>query len=542
MPPSDSDTGPVNLEDADFAKWLARLSWEKTELDQQYERRQHREGLFWHDPELDGLNDSDRKWAIVKMGFRCIAEILNEYGLLHYYEYFLAKGVTCPWKLRMVTEKYIRRKMIKITDPDEIEQILYLASNHMRDTGPFGKEKAQHYRFFDWRYGDVDQMMLECHQGRRFLSEKSTHEKWLCDQYDLTGPLHEAIYTFEYKWDIPKADYDDFDKYDQENKWLAATSADGFMFLFPMIEGDRAPPCVRCKLVHSMPCTDFVVDWKHMRTISCGLDNKCVLLDLEKDEVLQTIRDGHAEQQFICVDGNCDAGKLAVGANLGWCKVADIETNTMLMSLVGHTDHVRQVNADWDQNLVVTASWDSYVHVYDIRSAKLVQKLVGHNNVCEKMAVDFERQLVLSTAMEFRFILWEMRMGKLLRRYETPGHSPNSIDVDWENMRLATGADDGLIKIWDLASGEAIHALDAMHDMTLAIDVDWKKGTVATGSWDHDVDLWDLQTNEHIHQLYKPRRCLTQVRMTRCDEQRPRYADDADEKDEPKPLALPPPS
>ena len=28
------------------------------------------EGLFWHDPDLDGLNDSDRKWAIIKMGFR----------------------------------------------------------------------------------------------------------------------------------------------------------------------------------------------------------------------------------------------------------------------------------------------------------------------------------------------------------------------------------------------------------------------------------------------------------------------------------------
>lgn len=54
--------------------------------------------------------------------------------------------------------------------------------------------------------------------------------------------------------------------------------------------------------------------------------------------------------------------------------------------------------------------------------------------------------------------------------------------------------------------------------MTLAMDVDWSRKKLVTASWDYNVDMWDLQTGDHLHHFFKPRRCMTQVRMKKaCD-------------------------
>eukprot|EP00440_Ansanella_granifera_P001451 gb/GFBE01001562.1/.p1 GENE.gb/GFBE01001562.1/~~gb/GFBE01001562.1/.p1 ORF type:complete len:504 (+),score=112.24 gb/GFBE01001562.1/:1-1512(+) len=503
MPPVDSETPAVNLDASDAEEYFARRAWQK-ELDPEYEHRMKREGAFWHDPALDGLSDNDRKWAIVKMGFMQVAEVLAEIGLLHYWEYFLQRGLTHAFKLNMLTQKYVRTKMIRIKDEDEIEAILEACANCMQ------KEEN---RFFIARYGDPDSYMLECHQARRLLSEKTVHDKWLVDEYDLTGPMYETVNSYESKWSIPRADKESFDLYDE---WVAAGGADGFLFMWPIRVGEtKVPPCVRCKVLHGFVLTDFKVDWQRKMAASCGFDNKICIYDMASDDIVQSIMDKTYEQAYLCIDADLSVNKLAAGTNFGYVRVFDIETGKPMMNMVGHKDHCRQVQVDWDSNLAVTCSWDSYLHIYDLRSAKLVHRLVGHNGYCKKLDVDFEKQLAVSSANENRFILWDLRQMDMFKRYDSPGHNVSCFSVDWNNMELCTGADDGLVKFWKLETGECTSAIDCRHEMTLTMDVDWERRRLVTGSWDYLVDMWDIETGEHLQHFHKPRRTMTQVHMTK---------------------------
>lgn len=517
MPPSDSATPAVSLSYEEVQDWRQKLKWEK-DLDEQREHRLQREGIFWHDATLDGLSDDDRMWEIIKMSFRQVAQVLASVGLVHFFEYFLQRGILGAKHLRLLTLNYVETKMPEIRDPQDRRLIVEAAAKCMQD---------EEMRFFEARYGDIDRLILDSQHARRFLSGKLLHEQWMIDQYDLTAPLHEETNSYFTKWTVPRADLESFDQYDD---WVAATSCDGLLFLWPVIEGDRTPPVVRCKQLHSAPCVDFVMDWNRMEAITCGLDNKVNLYNLEDNQVVASFRDGSKDgndaQVFLCVDAQLEAGFAALGTNFGTVKLLDLQRMQLVTSLLGHQDHCRALSVDWEQRLLVSCSWDSYVHLYDLRSSKLIHRFEGHNSNCGALEVDWQQMVAVSSASEYRFILWDLEERKLIQSYDSPGHNVNCLSLNTEEGRLATGSDDGLVKLWNLALDESSdenfswetaweRSIDCKHHMTLAMDVDWSRNKLVTASWDYNVDMWDLKTGDHLHHFFKPRRCMTQVRLKR---------------------------
>lgn len=508
MPPADSQTPAVELNESEKKVWREKLAWEKT-LDDQREHQMAREGLFYDDERLRGLSDDDRMWEIIKMSFLQVASVLESIGLLHYFEYFLQRGILGAKHMRLLTLQYVQTKMPRITDPDDQEAIVDAAARCMQ---------SEDMRFFEARYGDVDRLVLDCQHARRFLSEKTIHEQWLLDQYDLTSPLHEDTSSYHSKWYVPGPDLELWEALGTNADWVAATGCDGFLFLWPALPGNRVPPVVRCKQVHSMPCTDFAVDWHKMQFLTCGVDGKIAVYSVHEDpkrELFYSFKDRTAEQGFLCIDAALEDGKAAVGTNFGSIKIVDVRNQAFVSSLPGHQDHCKGLRVDWEENLAVSCSWDSFVHCYDLRTAKLIHKFVGHNANCSAIDVDFHHWMVASAANEYRFILWDLRKRCQFAMCETPGHNPNCLAMDWESKRLATGSDDGLVKIWSLDGGMATweSSIDCKHEMTVAVDADFGKKRIATASWDYNVDLWDLETGELLHHFVKPRRCMTQVKM-----------------------------
>mmetsp|Transcript_24106 Transcript_24106/g.56747 ORF Transcript_24106/g.56747 Transcript_24106/m.56747 type:complete len:516 (+) Transcript_24106:135-1682(+) len=507
MPPADSQTPAVELNESEKKVWREKLAWEKR-LDDQREHQMSREGLFHDDARLRGLSDDDRMWEIIKMSFLQVASVLESIGLLHYFEYFLQRGILGAKHMRLLTLQYVQTKMPRIADPDDQEAIVDAAATCMQ---------SEDMRFFEARYGDVDRLVLDCQHARRFLSEKTIHEQWLLDQYDLTSPLHEDTSSFHTKWHVPAPDLELWEELNTHADWVAATGCDGFLFLWPVLPGNRVPPVVRCKQVHSMPCTDFAVDWRKMQFVTCGVDGKIAVYNVQEDpkkEHPDSFKDRTAEQGFLCIDAALEDGKAAVGTNFGAIKIVDLQRQAFVSSLPGHQDHCKGLRVDWEENVAVSCSWDSFVHWYDLRSAKLTHKFVGHNANCNAIDVDFHHWMVASAANEYRFILWDLRKCCQFAMCETPGHNPNCLAMDWASKRLATGSDDGLVKIWSLDGKPTWESsIDCKHEMTVAVDADFGKKRIVTASWDYNVDLWDLETGELLHHFLKPRRCMTQVRM-----------------------------
>lgn len=190
--------------------------------------------------------------------------------------------------------------------------------------------------------------------------------------------------------------------------------------------------------------------------------------------------------------------------------------------VAGHNADVHDIKADWDLNLVVTASWDHTLGMFDLRSGKRIRTMKGHSTVINSVDVCFGQMLALSFAeadfsdgksQNTDFILWDLRDGRIVNSY--PGHEggTNCGVVNWQTHQAVTGGVDSLVKFWDLATAECTKTIDCDHMQTLALDVNWERGVLLTGSWNSKTRVWDINTGKMTHKLKKPRRCITQVAL-----------------------------
>merc|ERR1719491_374739 len=107
-----------------------------------------------------------------------------------------------------------------------------------------------------------------------------------------------------------------------------------------------------------------------MRSISCGGDAKVALYDWEKQAIIGTIKNNTGIGllgTMTAVDGDFDSGKVAIGFVKGLCKIGDMETGKIVVQMKANTDTIFSVQADWDNHVVATGSWDGTVRLSDIR-------------------------------------------------------------------------------------------------------------------------------------------------------------------------------
>lgn len=479
-------------------EWYSRLAWEK-ELDTQKESRLHREGLFWKDPALDALDESDRKWEVVQMGFQQVADFLEGLAMPQYYEYFLAKGFTYGAKLRWMTRKYLEERMPSISNEDEKETILEACANACRD---------EDIRLFPSRYGNPDHHLLDCRKGRALLSEKMTCEGWFENVALLSAAQEKDVR--ENCFVIPKADYNSIDDWEH---FVLAIDASGRAFLFGR-DDTKVPPCIRNPQMHQMTALDIAMDWKSLRSVSTGLDSRMCFYDWKNDQPIHElffpkVVSGKVSDCFGALDASFEMEKMVVGSNTGHLYVMDLATAKPVLALHGHKSMIRRVKASWTQNLAASASMDCHLNYYDLRNGRAIWKL-PHQEKCDAMDVDFDRRLALCASKDDSMKLWDLKMGRCIKEFAIPGHWPNWINVNWETSVACTGADDSKVKLWDLDTGEVSQTLDCQHHLTQCLDVDWDNDLILTGSFDFQIKLWDMKSTL-LQQFVQQHRCLTRV-------------------------------
>lgn len=464
-------------------------------------------GIATEEQILASLSEDDQKWYVIQMGWRQVEQFCEAIGLPQYSELMLSRGITSEKKIREITQFVIQGDFL-LTDHDEIEAILDAVA-----ALKFRPEDAQFADLVN-RFGDPDSLMRECAQGRQWLE---SHQSWQKPRPIWRDPDYPHIaHSYEAKWGVPPEDHA---KFSTEGLWACAGGCDGMLFLWPFDPDDDTwqPGVVRCGMVHAAVCTDFIIDWETMRTMSCGLDCRVVLHNFETNRNVGKVNNNSGvdiQNAFLCLDGDFDLGRVAVGTAGGRIKMGDVETGKIVSHLKGHTDDVYSVKCDWNRNQCVSGAWDRNVCVWDIRCARRTKTLVGHEIVFNKMDVDFERQLALSTALEPTFILWDLRYGDAIKKYQGDPRGNNSVCVNWDRMIAAVGGDGNDVQIWDLEHGEVIKTIECNHQQSLTIDVNWDLGFLLTGSWDNKVGVYDLETGEQVKEYLKQRRTLTQVHVS----------------------------
>jgi WD40 repeat protein len=348
------------------------------------------------DPEMMGLSLNDQKWYVVQKGFAQVKAFCEEIGLPHLYETFLEHRFYYGNKIRLITQWQLKYSF-KMTDEDEMEAILAASAKL--------KNRPELTNFVK-RYGDPDTLIYESVEGQQWVKDHAgTFAEYDPSQRNVDTSQKDSVddisMSFVDKWKIQQEDFDNFSSTD--GMWASASSCDGMVFLWPLdrplenaADNNFSPGCVRAAYCHPMICTDYSFDFEQMVSMSCGGDCRVVYYSMENNKIISTVKNDKGvdiKNAFYCIDGDCVAGKVAVGAAHGVVKIGDQERGKMVQILKGHLDDIYDIKANWDENMVITGAWDHTLGVFDLRSGKRVRTLTGHSAVVNRIDVCFEQMM-----------------------------------------------------------------------------------------------------------------------------------------------------
>lgn len=156
----------------------------------------------------------------------------------------------------------------------------------------------------------------------------------------------------------------------------------------------------------------------------------------------------------------------------------------------GHTNGVMCLQ--FDDNVLITGSYDSTAKVWDIETGQELRTLTGHTSGIR--CLQFDDQSLMTGGLDGTLRLWDWRTGQCKRTFER-AHSQGIITLNFSGRYIATGSMDKTIRVWDSESKQTF-LLRGHTDWVNCIKLDEASHTLFSASDDLTVRLWDLDTKE----------------------------------------------
>jgi hypothetical protein len=246
-----------------------------------------------------------------------------------------------------------------------------------------------------------------------------------------------------------------------------------------------------------------------------------------------------------CVAFSPDGRRALTGSRDGKLRLWDVDSGSLLRTLVGHTEYVRAIAFLPDGQGAISGSLDNTLRQWDLESGKEVRRFaLGVNSSSSSL----DRRLVtvavsgdglralcgdprtlglfdLPSAKQVRSI--EPKVGLIEgaaispdgRRGLAGGSNESVVEVDLETGSLrrlgwhgdyvrcvvfspdgtiaASGARDKEVFLWDLQSGQKVRTLSAHTSWVESLAFSPDGARLVSGSRDTTVRLWDVKTGEH---------------------------------------------
>ncbi|KAJ1967307.1 ubiquitin-binding SDF ubiquitin ligase complex subunit met30, partial [Dimargaris verticillata] len=163
-------------------------------------------------------------------------------------------------------------------------------------------------------------------------------------------------------------------------------------------------------------------------------------------------------------------------------------------TLDGHSDGV--LCLQFDDQYLITGSYDNTVKVWNLQSGSLIRTLEGHRMGIR--ALQFDQAKLITGSMDGTLRIWNYRTGTCMRTMTVSGGGVNCLHFD--SSLLAAGCVDGSISVWDFYSGSTLR---------LVGHADWVNGVqivspnrLLSCSDDTTIRLWDLDTRTCIREYH----------------------------------------
>lgn len=175
---------------------------------------------------------------------------------------------------------------------------------------------------------------------------------------------------------------------------------------------------------------------------------------------------------------------LASGGGDGDIHLWNLEQETPLATLAGHSQRVVRTAFHPSGKYLASASYDTTWRLWDVESTTELQLQEGHSREVFTVAFNPDGSLLASAGLDSIGRVWDLRSGRtvmLLDAHVAPIHA-----LDWgaDSYRVLSGSADGFAKCWDLRSIRETATIGA-HKGGVT-DLKWFKG--------HDGPLANMDT------------------------------------------------
>ncbi|CAI6311418.1 unnamed protein product [Periconia digitata] len=163
--------------------------------------------------------------------------------------------------------------------------------------------------------------------------------------------------------------------------------------------------------------------------------------------------------------------------------------------LKGHSNGVMCLQ--FDDQILITGSYDATVKVWDLTTGKEIRTLQGHTEGIR--CLQFTDTVLITGSLDGSVKVWDWRTGECKATIRSHDRVPNSgvIGVHMVDNILATASTDHTIVVHDVRS-RSKYALVGHEEWVNCVKLDIPSRTLFSASDDMTVKLWDLDTQQCI--------------------------------------------
>lgn len=159
--------------------------------------------------------------------------------------------------------------------------------------------------------------------------------------------------------------------------------------------------------------------------------------------------------------------------------------------LKGHTNGVMCLQ--FDEQILITGSYDATAKVWDLSTGKEVRTLVGHTQGIR--CLQFNDARLITGSLDGTMKVWDWRTGEC--KTTIRAHTRGVIGLHMADKLLASGSADNTIAVHDLGTRQKF-TLREHRDWVNCVKIDLPSRTLFSASDDMTVKLWDLDTQTCI--------------------------------------------
>ncbi|EFH41230.1 hypothetical protein ARALYDRAFT_358770 [Arabidopsis lyrata subsp. lyrata] len=168
---------------------------------------------------------------------------------------------------------------------------------------------------------------------------------------------------------------------------------------------------------HAVSSVKFSTDGRLLASASGDKTIRTYAIDIaQEDSIAKPVHEFSGHDNGVSdIAFSSDARFLASASDDKTLKLWDVETGSVIKTLIGHSNYVFCANFNPQSNMIVSGSFDETVRIWDVKSGKCLKVLPAHS--VPVTCVDFNRDgsLIVSSSYDGLCRIWDSGTGHCVK-------------------------------------------------------------------------------------------------------------------------------